>query len=313
MTATDPTDLETLYATILVFGVLSAAIYLLVLKPLLPNRQQPTIPNAGADADAAPAAANATRRNPAFNGGTQAASSRPGAAAGYEEASAAAKGGTKCARVPPHVSSNSASIAVNGGSNLLVDGLVAFRHCKAAAAVVSTITTAPAGEVSDSIRKERARVLSRLLLEDDGVAGSPPTKGSTVVLAVPEKDVACDKLHKAVFLLATYYNLLLLVAVDPDFDRKRKGDILQQLRQSKNGVEETKVSSDVLPDHRVVLTSTVTGRVAFARQLQRIELVLDFDPEVKQLLGRFGHRVIVYGEGSPSTKGVSIVGQILDS
>jgi hypothetical protein len=54
------------------------------------------------------------------------------------------------------------------------------------------------------------------------------------------------------------------------------------------------VPADVLPSHRIVAASTVAGRVAFVRQVQRVGLVVDFDPAVHEQLSRFGHKVMVY-------------------
>jgi len=51
---------------------------------------------------------------------------------------------------------------------------------------------------------------------------------------------------------------------------------------------------EVLPDHRIVQSRSAKGRVAFVRQLARVEFVLDFDPVVQSELGRFGFVVIMY-------------------
>ena len=278
-------DLETLYATVLIFGLLSAVVYLFVLRPLFPSGATP------ATGGQQP---HRQRQQP-----QQQIQNRRSDDVGRNSRSVSdgKVTGSRCARVPSHVSPSSALLAVNGGSNLLVDGIVAFRH-GTAAAQESLLND----EQQTNNRKERARVLSRLL---DDRTSSPPAKGSTVVLAIPQQDVDCVKLHKVVHLLATYYNLLLLVAVDSEFNPKEKGKLLERLRE-REGVEG--VSTSVLPDHRIVLASTVAGRVAFARQLQRIDLVLDFDPEVRTLLSRFGHRVVVYGEGASRSAGSSLLG-----
>ena len=267
-------DMDTLYATVLIFGVLSAVVYQFILRPLLPSGRHVNNNN------------NNNTNNP-----RQAA---PAYHTSLRQQQQQRKG-IKCARVPEHVAPNSAKIAVNGGNNLLVDGMIAFRHTKAALAETS-------GDASQLAmrRKERARVLSRLLSD------APPAKGSTVVLAIPERDVGCAQLQKVVYLMATYYNLLLLLAVPAAFDRSHKLELLQKLRARV-------MPPEVLPNHRIVLTSTVAGRVAFCRQLQRIELVLDFDPEVKGLLGRFGHRVVVYSSEDGNQKsGLSLLGEAIN-
>jgi hypothetical protein len=83
----------------------------------------------------------------------------------------------------------------------------------------------------------------------------------------------------------------VIIAVDAKTTEKDQVRLIAQLRGSGDGL-----TAEVLPDHRIIFASTVAGRVAFVRQMQRIELVLDFDPEVKTLLSRFGHKVVVYGQ-----------------
>ena len=137
---------------------------------------------------------------------------------------------------------------------------------------------------------------------------SPPAKGTTIVIAIPSNDAECPKLRRVLYLLGTYYNLLLILAVDESFSEKDRMDKIKALRGDDPS---TRLSADVLPDHRIVVASTVAGRVAFARQLQRIELVMDFDPEVTNNLSRFGHRVVVYGENAKVEMGTSKLGNHL--
>jgi len=211
-----------------------------------------------------------------------------------------------CTRTPDHVSATSATVAHSGGANLLVDGLVAFRHTKAAAASKDT-------DQATQNRKERARVLTRLLMEDDGVSSAeatmPPSKGGTLLVSIPLADVGCPQLARVLYLLASYYSLMVVVAVDSKFSNKTdRPAMLQQLYRD-DGV----LTKDILPEHRIVTSSTIAGRVAFARQLQRIEMVLEFDPEVRQNLSRFGHRVVLYNTNKTTTndKKTSMLGQKL--
>jgi hypothetical protein len=140
-------------------------------------------------------------------------------------------------------------------------------------------------------RKDRARVLSNFLSET--TVSTPPTKGGAVVVSVPVNEVECKDLRRVLYLLATYYSLLVIVTVEPSFTPKDLKGILHKLRGSAD--DDGYLAPEVLPDHRVTASSSVTGRVAFVRQLQRIELVLDYDEQVRDNLTRFGHRVILYG------------------
>ena len=193
-----------------------------------------------------------------------------------------------CTRVPPHFSEagSGGKKAQAGGANVVLDGMLAFRYTKATVYEASL-----SDEEQTKNRKDRVRVLSNLLM--DSAVSNPPVRGGSVVLAVPVQDVACPKLRRVVFLLASYYNLLLVVNVEAE----TKPDDLKYLRHRLRGAPEDAnyLAPDVLPDHRILAAATATGRVALVRQLQRIDLVLDFESEVKDSLSRFGHRVILYG------------------
>ena len=233
----------------------------------------------------------------------------------------------KCTRVPPHLNSDTVT-AMNNGANVLIDGLVAFKYTRAAAVTATTASNSnnnnnnnTNSEADD--RKARARLLANLLNDNNNNhktssaaattthSTPPPAKGSCVVLTLSWEDATseCEHQRRALVLLASYYNLLLLVAVPPDVAsdgvaKKYRDTIVDQLRGTKNNNNSSGVrqlTTDLLPEHRIVWTATITGRVAFVRQLQRIELVLDYDPEVKNLLSRFGHRVVVYGQQQQQT------------
>jgi len=267
--------------TAIIFGLISVVFYILIIRPLLPN----TVTEGGAN-----------NNNNARRGGVVTGQNNNGTAAATQQQAAVDKQPQiPCTRTPPHLNQN--VTAINNGSNVLLDGMVAFKHTQAA--------TAPA---QDGDRKARARLFSNLV----AAAEAPPAKGSNVAVALPLSSVQCPQQRQVLVLLATYYNLMVLVAVPPtttrtNFDKK---DALTRLRGSSSLLTES-----ILPTHRIVFCSTVTGRVAFVRQLQRIELVLDFDPEVKDLLGRFGHRVIVYGQENSNAgsenDGISKLGRAL--
>lgn len=274
---------DSLFAqTAIVFGLITVAVYVFFIRPLLPTnqrrRQAAPVPNRNSDSATA-----------------HGAPSTSSAASGIQGSN---EHKIPCSRVPSHVSSASAAFAVNGGSNLLVDGIIAFKHSRASDEIVD-----------ESDRTVRAKILSNLL--DGSTVSVPPAKGSAVVVAIPVDSVACPYQRRVLVLLATYYNLLVLLAV-PQNETFTEDDKLKAVATLRgNGIggsvavdnddndEPTLVAhiltEEALPTHRIPFASTVTGRVAFVRQLQRVELVLDFDPEVLALLSRFGHRVVVYG------------------
>lgn len=273
--------------TAIVFALISILIYILVIRPLLPT------PNNNNDNNRTRGAAARL----ATNGGARHRLPVQPAPAVADSNNNNSQPPRKCTRSPPHLNTDTVT-AVNNGVNVLVDGMVAFKYTKASAA------TSTNNDAED--RKARARLLANLFSDSRNNSGGsnaatmPPAKGSCVAVAIPYDPnnitLQCEQQRRALVLLASYYNLLVLVAVDDEGDdESAKGGsnfnpdtAVAQLRGST-------LTQDLLPRHRIVFTSTITGRVAFVRQLQRIELVLDFDPEVKGLLSRFGHRVIVYG------------------
>jgi hypothetical protein len=276
---------SSLFITIVVVGLVSAALYLFWLRPLLPGT-----------------AGRAQRVAPVGTAGAAATASNNN----NNNANAPSKPKEKCTRTPLHVAPDSAELAVNGGSNILIDGLLAFRHSRAA----MWEKQLEAAEQNLN-RKDRARILSRLLEEESPVSPSssaPPAKGSTIVVSIPVEDVGCSKLRRILYLLATYYNLLVILAVPSAPSKEERTKLIAKLRgigdddkkKSSSGSSTPAASTqllsvDALPDHRIIVSSTSAGRVAFVRQVSRIELILDFDPEVKSILARFGHRVIAYG------------------
>ena len=200
---------------------------------------------------------------------------------------------TKAAtRVPCHLSMASSRMVTSGGSNVLADGLVAFRHTHAACF--------PSGELLTS---GRAKILAKLLSYMDSetkkpILTSPPVKGSLVVIAIPFNHVTCDKLRTVLHILGIYYNIILIVGVSEETHR---ATLISQLRDAPLGGE-LPLPTEIIPDHRIILAQTAAGRIAVTRQLERVELVLDYDPDVVAQLRRFKHKVIACGVDTSSSR-----------
>ena len=210
-------------------------------------------------------------------------------------------------------------------------GLVAFAVTKAAAkAVAAAAPVDGEGEANDTTttltrqrQKDRAKILSRLCSPPKSSGTStrstttttttstlsllPPSKGSTVVVAISQTDLGgvggtndgnCSCISRVLDALATFYNVIVVVAVNDESNNNNNNNnnhnnrvslhsqVVQQLRSSS-----IFLSEDVLPSHRILLASTVTGRVALVRQLSKVALVVDWDPTVKEQLTRFGFAV----------------------
>ena len=180
-------------------------------------------------------------------------------------------------RRPPHATKTDA---------VLIDGMVAFRSSTAATFEMSNADSVAAN------RKDRAKILSRLLTSDSTTA--PPPRGGSILISIPAEDLDCAKLRRILFLLATYFCLVVVISVH---DNTTDEDIKQLIKKLR-GPDLTSLPDEVLPSHRIVAAQSRTGRIALVRQLGRLEFILDHDEEMKTELDRFGFKVFVYGGGS---------------
>lgn len=242
-------------ATLACFGVVSIVLYLFVLKPLALSGQQEA------------------RHRPLANGG--------GAASGGPAASRRADAAAwPCAtRMPPHATKLDA---------LLIDGMVAFRSTTAA----TYETSQSNADVLAANRKDRARILSRILTCDSKM--TPPPRGGSILVSIPAEDLDCAMLRRVLFLLATYFSLVVIISVTENTKDEEFTQLVKKLR----GPDSTALPEAVLPSHRIVAAQSRTGRIALVRQLGRLEFVLDHEEEVKTELDRFGFKVFVYGGDS---------------
>jgi hypothetical protein len=266
-----------------------------------------------------------------------------------------------CKAYPPHVEPRSIKSNSNnsiGCYNLLSDsGLISFNYLKAASAAsaaasaanssnnntknnpidltkktATTNTNANSNNNNNNNkiqRQERAKILSRLFANSSTVA-TPPMKGSTFIIGVSyELQLLQKKEQKLAIIrvikgLATYYNVLVIVAVDNKDDnddnsnsnsnhryestQKIHAQVVQTLRSSssdeegvgggeKNDDSLLLLSESILPSHRILLSNTkssAVGRIALVRQLSsNIGLTIDFNPEVKLQLEKFGYNVSI--------------------
>lgn len=119
-------------------------------------------------------------------------------------------------------------------------------------------------------------------------------------------------------LLGTYYNLFLLVdhkqekeQFDRDVVKRFRNDLLN-ITAAENDNNKDKLTSQILPPHRIIFTSTPEGKVAFVRQLHEAKLVLlgSKEDKVKVELERFGFRVVSYLDEKADSS-VSTLGQFL--
>jgi hypothetical protein len=289
-------------ATYIGVGVITLVVYVLFLKPLFagePTGQQ----------------TQQTPQNRGANGAGRQARQQQRAAPNRQGSAAPASGNRNdsddvptwsiAARKPSHATKTNA---------VLVDGMVSFRHSFAATYEASLGTLATESTAKDdgtskpiavtANRKDRAKVLSRILTLDKS---TPPPRGTTVVVSIPSEEVDCAKLRRVLYLLATYFNLVVVLSVGAETSEED----IQKVSKTLRGSDPSALPLAVLPEHRVVAAQSRTGRIALVRQLGRVELVLDHDPQMEEELGRFGFKVFIYGNSGKA--GVSsLAAQIMD-
>jgi hypothetical protein len=190
------------------------------------------------------------------------------------------------------------------------------------------------------LRQERAKILSRLfenVTSSSSPSGSgsipskeirPPSKGGTLVVGLSYNQIvdgatvaSMDIVTRVLYSLATYYTVMVMVQVplkDASAGLSRDYLAAERLHQevvtrlrtiSSRGDDGSQyyLSESVLPSHRIMLSSSVTGRVALVRQLASVELVVDYDPEIRTQLERFGYRVALVENEKDWTKTFSSV------
>jgi len=214
-------------------------------------------------------------------------------------------------RYPPHLLPPAGVPLNHDYSNCLLKGVVPFRSTPASTYEGKLKSNYDGVATEDNIvvtnRKERARIFARMFSAkgNSSTASRPPNKGANIVVTIHHSDVQCPNLQKALYLLGSYYNLFVLVDASStivkgekemcDFIKKSRALLLNEDSDISQHQQNTyKLDKRILPPHRVTLTSTVTGRIAFVRQLAGTQLVLDNDENVTNELTRFGFRTLTY-------------------
>jgi len=123
--------------------------------------------------------------------------------------------------------------------------------------------------------------------------------------------------------LGTYYNVFVLVDAS-DVEPKIVKDVqvkeyIDKIRtqlytnnSSSNNSNEYQLNEQIIPTHRIIVTTTSSGRVAFVRQLADTQLVVDYDRDgVVTELERFGFRTLCYPRVEEGGDGESSLGKFL--
>ena len=331
------------YASIILFAVISWAIYKYVLTA---NNN-----NAIAAARPEPSSSTTATATASAGGATTSTNNNTNATAAVATTNSSTKDETSSSpynnfdqpkRHPPHLYNPSNKLL--HPSKVENGGIIPFKLTFASGyeTRLSSQQNSDDENVIITNRKQRARLFAKLFT----IADRPPNRGSNVVVIISYGGSAvakCDKLQKSLMLLGTYYNLFLLVdysqhqqekeELDRDVVKQFRNDLLNVTKNddessslslpATTATEADKLNPQILPPHRIIFTTTPEGKIAFVRQLHEAKLVLlgssnkkeeeeDDNNKVKVELERFGFRVVSYPEeNSGGDEGVSALGQFL--
>ena len=322
------------YASILLFAIISWALYKYVLTGNTHSATAVAAPTDGHSSTSSTDAAATTTRSASLNAnsGTATASDHGSVQQNNrsipkDESASSSFASTylQHKRRPPHLSSNTASNKQLNNNTNNDGGVIPFKSTHASGYETRLSKTCTSQEdVILTNRKQRARLFAKLF----SIKDRPPNRGSNVVVIISYNDganVKCDKLQKSLMLLGTYYNLFLVVdcisssgeevEYNGEMVKQFRNDLLNVTTSDKVGSNGNKLCTQILPPHRVIFTSTPEGKVAFVRQLPEAKLVIlgETDDRVKTELERFEFRVVSYSEsgGGGGGESVSALGQFL--
>ena len=292
---------STFYITIILFAIISCLLYKFVLSPGAPTETLTT--------PASPAVVT-TSNNTAASVASQTSSETRNINSKSNHDDYFSYG---THRHPPHLIVPDKWDKSTSLTKYVLNGIVPFRSTAANGYETRLQKELSSEDLMAVNRKERARIFARLFsstASEDGSKKPPPNRGANIVVTIYPNDASCAKLQKALMLLGTYYNLFMLVdgaaigTKQPNEQREYVRNFRQKMLITKNDAPEAshQLNSHILPPHRIVFLSTTAGRVAFVRQLNGVQFVVDMDEKVTKELKRFGHRVLLYpGEGSDGT------------
>ena len=328
------------YASIILFAVISWAIYKYVLTANNNNAIAAARPEPSSSTTAtATAATGGATTSTATNNTTNATAAATNSST-KESSSSPYNNFDQPKRHPPHLYNPSNKLL--HPSKVENGGIIPFKLTFASGyeTRLSSQQNSDDENVIITNRKQRARLFAKLFT----IADRPPNRGSNVAVIISYGGSAvakCDKLQKSLMLLGTYYNLFLLVdcsqqhqekekeELDRDVVKQFRNDLLNVTSVTNNGESSSlstttaadKLNPQILPPHRIIFTTTPEGKIAFVRQLHEAKLVLlgsskeDDNNKVKVELERFGFRVVSYPEensgGDGGDEGVSALGQFL--
>jgi len=190
---------------------------------------------------------------------------------------------------------------LNPVAHRLVDGILPFRFTSNS--VLSRYNNTTASATSDD---EVLTMLASIFLHKQNDSSIIPSRGSNIVLSLDASSLPLqnEKLTKMLTILGTTYNLFIIIslssiAITPTITNnnnvKNTEEKVSYYREKLyQMMGSTCASNTIILPHRIIASTSLTGRVAFVRQLKP-DIVIDFDSDMSEQLSRFGFRVVVIG------------------
>lgn len=201
---------------------------------------------------------------------------------------------------------------LNPVAHRLVDGILPFRFTSNSVLSRHNNTTTPTtSENSKNSDDEVLTMLASIFLHKQNDSSIIPSRGSNIVLSLDASSLSSsslplhnEKLTKMLTILGTTYNLFIIIslssiakitAITNNNNVKNTEEKVSYYREKLyQMMGRTCASNNIILPHRIIASTSLTGRVAFVRQLKP-DTVIDFDSNMSEQLSRFGFRVVVIG------------------
>lgn len=196
---------------------------------------------------------------------------------------------------------------LNPVAHRLVDGILPFRFTSnSGLSRYNNTTTSSTSDNSKNRDDEVLTMLASIFLHKQNDSSIIPSRGSNIVLSLDASSLPLhnEKLTKMLTILGTTYNLFIIIslssiAITPTITNnnnvKNTEEKVSYYREKLyQMMGSTCASNTIILPHRIIASTSLTGRVAFVRQLKP-DIVIDFDSDMSEQLSRFGFRVVVIG------------------
>lgn len=196
---------------------------------------------------------------------------------------------------------------LNPVAHRLVDGILPFRFTSnSGLSRYNNTTTSSTSDNSKNSDDEVLTMLASIFLHKQNDSSIIPSRGSNIVLSLDASSLPLhnEKLTKMLTILGTTYNLFIIIslssiAITPTITNnnnvKNTEEKVSYYREKLyQMMGSTCASNTIILPHRIIASTSLTGRVAFVRQLKP-DIVIDFDSDMSEQLSRFGFRVVVIG------------------